>query len=136
MFFEDREVIYQGDSPSGRWGLTVYAPKPGAAEEVPADPEKVSEPGPTYYAEFEKNNGRYAIAHPFGGVDPDKELQVDWALPGKVCSISLSGELFLLFKWGVCFLRPREINKVESEGAITPEEKEEFLAKALKENHD
>ena len=134
MFFEDREVILQEESPGGRWRLTVYAPVEGAAEgEAPA-PDDPYDTGPTYFAEFEKTNGIIALGYAFGNTDIDAELRVDWARPGKVVALSLDGDDYLLFKWGVCFIKPRELNKVASEGAISNEEAEAFLEAALKEN--
>lgn len=133
MFFEDRDVIYQEESPDGRWSLIVYAPVEGAGEQDTGRREAY-DPGPTYFAEFEKTKGIVALGFAFGGTDRDAELKVDWTRPGRVVALSLDGEDFLLFKWGVCFIRPRELNKVASEGPITPEEAEPFLESALKEN--
>lgn len=133
MFFDDREVIYQEEAPSGRWRLTVYAP----AEDDGDNGKGYQDPydaGPTYFAEFEKTNGIIAVGYAFGNTDKGAELSVDWSRPGKVVALSLNGDDYMLFKWGVCFIKPRELNKVESEGPITPEEAEPFFEAALKEN--
>lgn len=133
MFFDDREVIFQEESPSGRWRLTVYAPADEASAEAAAANDPY-DPGPTYFAEFEKTNGIIAVGYAFGNTEKDAELTVDWNRPGKVVALSLNGDDYMLFKWGVCFIKPRELNKVESEGPITAEEAEPFLEAALKEN--
>ncbi|MHB0915948.1 MAG: hypothetical protein ACYC5A_09455 [Thermoleophilia bacterium] len=135
MFFEDREIIYQEASPNGRWRLTIYAPLEVDEATAPNTGEPY-DPGPTYFAEFEKGNGIVAVGFPFGTSDREQELKVDWSLPGKVCAVSLDGENYLLLKWGVCFIKPRELNKVEQEGPVTQEEMDAFLEKALKENKD
>jgi hypothetical protein len=131
LFFEDREVIYQEVSPTGRWRLIVYAPV-----EVQDGVNDEDELPPAYFAEFEKTSGINAVGFPFGGGEKGAELEVDWSIPGKVCALSLDGKRYLLFKLGVCFLKPREINKLESEGPITDEEAAPFLEAALKENRE
>jgi len=133
VFFEDRDVILQEESPSGRWRLTVYAPVEGAGEAAPASSAPY-DPGPTYFAEFEKTSGIIAVGYAFGNTDRGAELKVDWDRPGKVVALSLDGDDYLLFKWGVCFLKPRELNKVAAEGPITEEEAQAFIETALKEN--
>lgn len=136
MFFEDREVIYQEASPNGRWRLTIYSPVELDDDGAAPESGEPYDAGPTYFAEFEKGSGLVAIGFPFGGTDRDQELKVDWSLPGKVCAVSLAGKNYLLLKWGVCFIKPRELNKLEQEGPVTQEELDDFLEKAMKENSD
>ena len=113
MFFEDREILIEGESPDGRWRLYIYAPGE-------------TEGDASHFAEFERSDESRAHGIPFGPADSKDEISVDWSLAGNICALYLNGECCALYKWGEGFTRPRGFFRNGDEAPFSEQEIKEI----------
>lgn len=113
--FCDREVLLKEKSPEGDWSLYIYGPSR-------VDDSRL--PQPPFYASFRKIAKDKVIAVPFGRDAEPGQIAIEWGLPGDICSVSIEGDRYVLFNYGIWRFHSREFFRVAPEPPFSSEEVE------------